>query len=192
MKTTIVSANNQLGSYDEPHKNIIEIKECTVLEFQGNTIPGIIRVISEDCIGEGVQSYYTWTCELMSKCKLITLTQNWKTGRWLISRTWNEVAKELREKGFTAPAKNIVRKLFPMTAEVLDNEEIVWKSNTFEDIFTFLKDEAQFREDEAQIFQQGRTQNKSNLLILKNMKNQEKLEFLRNQNPKIYKDELKY
>ena len=117
-----INFNDQYDERGPLHKNIIEIKKKSVIEFQEKTIPGVVRVLSRKFYDDDYCFYNTWKCALEPGCKAIIWSKNHYTNKWLSSETWLAATFELELLGFSTPAKMIVRKFFPEIAKEFDKE----------------------------------------------------------------------
>ena len=184
-----VILDDQLSRRSRHHKNIIEIQGQSILEFNGETIPGVIRVSSKDYTQNGKRSYYTWVCYLEPECKVIILTESWGTGQWIVSQTWEAVTDELKERGFLAPARIIIEKLFPKKAKLFDEEDAFWARYTSKEILDLLKEEAQLRTEEQSLLAEAKKQGEIIALIRSNANRRKRLDSLKGQ--KLSFNELK-
>lgn len=127
-----INFNDRRNSYGQKHKNIIEIKEKDVVEFKGKSIPGVVQVLSKDFCKDGNWSYSTWKCDLEDGCKAIVWHKDFKTNKWLLSKTWLVAIVELQMLGFSASTKLIIRKIFPGIAKSFDKKDAQYSSSTKE------------------------------------------------------------
>lgn len=141
MKT--IKCDDQLGSRGRSKKNLLVVAHQGVVEFKGSSIPPVCRVIKDTFTKNGKWSHSTWEVELTEDAFMVTIQQDFGTGQWFTSPTWQGVLQEFRkllpaEVRSTLTDEQIrpaIRCIFPKVAEKLDLEDVAW---TNEDVFQQL------------------------------------------------------
>lgn len=78
--------DNQLGSRDLSHLNLLlaTVNDQQLLfQFEGKSIPGVCRVVSEEYTKNGKWSHTTWSVELAPGITGFAFSQDWGTGKYL-------------------------------------------------------------------------------------------------------------
>lgn len=94
--------NDKLGSRSLKHLNLLiasDGDENTVIcQFQGKSIPGIVKMVRADFTKNGKWSHNTWTVEPADGVQCATISQDWETGKWLNSLAWIQAVDEFKKK----------------------------------------------------------------------------------------------
>ncbi|NCC41917.1 MAG: hypothetical protein EOM21_21405, partial [Gammaproteobacteria bacterium] len=95
----VITLNNQLGPRSLSHLNLLLARvgeKDLIVEFRGESIPGVARVVKEDYTENGKWSHSTWQVELAEGIAGFTFSQDWETGRYL-ERTWGATFERFRQ-----------------------------------------------------------------------------------------------
>ncbi|MGI9211352.1 MAG: hypothetical protein ACR2HF_02670 [Methylococcaceae bacterium] len=129
-----ITVNDEIGHRGRRHMNVL-VASNGILPFKGNAIPGAVRVEEERFDKRGNWSASYWELELAEGIRMETLSQDWDTGEWIISKTWQTACAELREK-LKAPdlqdeaVKAFIRaELPPAVSLALDQEDVMWAAS---------------------------------------------------------------
>lgn len=94
--------NDKLGSRSLKHLNLLIARDgdgnTVVCQFQGKSIPGIVKMVSADFTKNGKWSHNTWTVEPADGVQCATISQDWETGKWLNSLAWSQAVDEFKKK----------------------------------------------------------------------------------------------
>jgi hypothetical protein len=135
MKT--VKINNRQGSRDCQQVQILLVAGRGIVQFKGESIAPVCRVIGTDHTKDGKWSHTTWTVELAEDCQIISYFQNAGTGKFFYSQGWDGAIVELmkRFEGGITPADHgltrdqvvsAIRAIFPRSAAAIDAAEKSW------------------------------------------------------------------
>ena len=171
------------------HLNIIEAPGKLVILFDGVTIPGIIRVVSENYIQKYNDFYPSWEVYLENGFNHIIWEQDLETGQWLTSTIWETADIEVKNHGFLTPTKKVIRTLFPNIAIELDQEEKIWKSYSTNKCLKLLIEKQAILNDEVQLLSKIKGQEELKNIEKENIERREKFELIKNQ--KLSFEELK-
>jgi len=99
-----------------------------IFEFTGREVAGAVRILKDEYEKNGKWSYSTWTVELADDIESFTWSQDWETGRYFVSRTWETGMAEARAKAgditLTDEAlERFIRARLPKAAEIFDAAE---------------------------------------------------------------------
>lgn len=164
------------------YKNIIEINKKYVYEFKGESIPGVIRVLSKDSAND----WEEWSCVMAPNCKAIIWHTDVETGKWLNSKTWATAVEELKKIGFSAPPKTIVRRIFPNIAKCFDEVDFSAPSKKLLDL---LEEEVRLNKEVNLLLQKARRREEEEKLQKRNDAIKKELENLKKS--KLSVEELK-
>lgn len=67
-------------------------------QFTGQTIPGVVTILSETYHQNGKWSHSTYQVEGGEDVLLFSISQDWGTGLWLTSNTWELAINEFKDK----------------------------------------------------------------------------------------------
>ncbi len=94
--------NDKLGSRSLKHLNLLIARDgdenTVICQFQGKSIPGIVRMVRADFTKNGKWSHNTWTVDPAPGVFCATISQDWETGKWLNSLTWKSAIEEFKDK----------------------------------------------------------------------------------------------
>lgn len=94
--------NDKLGSRSLKHINVLIASDgdenTVIFQFQGKSIPGIVKMVRADFTKNGKWSHNTWTVEPADGVQCATISQDWETGKWLNSMAWSQAVDEFKKK----------------------------------------------------------------------------------------------
>ena len=126
----MVKFNDKLGHRGLYHKNVLAVVTAGIfVEFAGETIPGVVRVVRSDYSKNGKWSHSTWDCELAEGIVATVHPQDWETGEYFNSATWPlAIAEFLRRfpdlsgPTWEAAVERFIRATYARSASRLDAE----------------------------------------------------------------------
>ena len=148
-----VKFNDGIGSRDLRHRNLVVIPGQGIVEFVGENIAPVVRVLKEEYEKNGRWSKTTWTVELNGALPFV-FSQNWETGKYHNARTVSQAVADFSAKlpdGHNLSDRQVEQALWalwPQTMTVLAKAE---QSFLNQDQLTALLDAQQ----EAVAAQQG-------------------------------------
>ena len=116
--------NNAMGSRGIRHKNLVVAPGQGIVEFTGESISPVVRVLATGYEKNGKWSYSSWTVELTG-VSVLEWTQDWGTGSWFKSNGLKGAVEELTAAlpeghGLSAAqVKRALRAIWPKTAATL-------------------------------------------------------------------------
>lgn len=125
-----VTVDDKLGNRSRRHINLLICPEG-IVNFTGKSIPPTIRVLKEQYVKNGKWSHNTYSVEIDQNHELLKFSQDWETGNWFTSKTWDEAINEFDRKLGGHPRKmglsdelleDVIRKLFPKFSAEMDSE----------------------------------------------------------------------
>lgn len=128
-----------IASRGREHLNLVLIPGERIQEFQGESIPPAVRVLSTSYTKNGKWSHTTWKIWVDEDCCVLEFSQDWGTGRYFPTETWPEsvahLNRELKgkptEMGITpGMLEEFIRIRFPKVASRLDEAEAAWNAAT--------------------------------------------------------------
>ena len=123
----IFTIDNSLLSRGRRKVNLVVIPGKGILPFSGETIPGVLRVLRENYTKNGKWSHTTWEVETSEGIRVITHSQDFGTGQWLCSKTWNSAIKEFQDSiagSDPAHIERFIRATWPELAAELDSADM--------------------------------------------------------------------
>lgn len=103
--------------------------------FTGKSIPQSVRVLKEQYEQNGKWSHTEWELLVEEGNEVVKLMQDFGTGEWLVSKTWEKAIEEVRSKFKVIGAqinerliKAFIVKTFPSIAQELTDEEMQYHS----------------------------------------------------------------
>lgn len=118
--------DNSLLSRGRRKANLVIIPGKGILLFTGETIPGVLRVLRETYTKNGKWSHTTWEVETTGEVRIVTHNQDFGTGQWLCSKTWDSAVKEFQDSlagSDPAHIERFIRATWPNLAEQLDSAD---------------------------------------------------------------------
>jgi hypothetical protein len=130
--TTTIKLNDKRGSRDIMHINII-VFDGALVQFKGESIPPVARVVNESFDKNGKWSATTWVVELIEGAEAFAFAQDWGTGQWFTGKTWAEAVTRIRNAGCPDSVANeaivrFIRSNFPKAASELDKADTAWQN----------------------------------------------------------------
>jgi len=133
MKTT--TCNDSIGSRSIQHINVLVVRGQGLVQFKGESIPPVARVVRTEYTKNGKWSHTTWSVELADEASIVTFSQDWGIGKYFPVATWQEAINRVREAdrvamdGVTDPMiERFIRSTFPKVAADLDKADAEWTS----------------------------------------------------------------
>ena len=120
--------NDRIGSRGIHHKNLVVAPKQGIVEFTGDSIPPVLRVLSKEYEKAGKWSHSTWTVE-MTGATIIEWSQDWGTGAWFKARGLKGAVEDLTaalpEGHGLAPSQvaRAIRAIWPKTSHTLAEED---------------------------------------------------------------------
>ena len=136
MKT--VSVNDKLGHRARRHTNLLLCPNLGIVEYKGESIPPVARVVSKSYIRNGRWSHWTWETELQDDFELLPFSQDWETGKYFNEGTWAEAVKRLDNELEGWPTKlrisaaqleMAIRAIWPEAAAEIDAAEAAFSDS---------------------------------------------------------------
>lgn len=94
--------NDKLGSRSLKHINLLIASDgdenAVIWQFQGKSIPGIVKVVREDSTKNGKWSHTNWTVDPADGVQCATISQDWETSKWLNSLAWSQAIEEFKKE----------------------------------------------------------------------------------------------
>lgn len=145
-------ADDGIGQRERRHINFL-VRADGVVKFDGKDIPPSARILKETYKKNGKWSCTTYEVECQDGVILAPFVQDWETGQWLTSKTWDEALKEFRtrlkqrlssseecraivDKLTDASVENAIRAYLPKSAQAIDALVKSWE--TAPDLFAEL------------------------------------------------------
>ncbi len=129
-----IRIDDQLGRRGRKQKILVFIPNKGILEFKGESIPPVLRVISEEYSQNEKWSCFVWTLYVEEEVQVKSFFQDWGVEIYFPEKTWNAVYWRIwdffkTDEVFLSKAQiqNAIREIFPETAQRLDEEEIKFK-----------------------------------------------------------------
>ena len=120
--------NDRMGSRGILHKNLVVAPGQGIVEFRGESISPVLRVVSKEYEKNGKWSHSTWTVE-MSGATLLEWYQDWGTGEWFKARGLKGAVEEMTAAlpeghGLTSDqVERAIRHIWPKTSAALAAED---------------------------------------------------------------------
>jgi len=131
-----IKINDRLGSRDTHHINIVAFGDA-LIEFGGQSLPPAVRLVSIRFEKNGKWSYDEWTVEVHDDAEVFILTQDWGTGVWFPTATWDATVQRVRDAAkdglpgvSDASIVRFIRAKFAKVAANLDTEAATWADST--------------------------------------------------------------
>lgn len=132
MKTQ--TANDGIGSRRIRHINLLAVAGQGIVQFTGQSIAPVLRVIKTTAEGGGKWHKNIWTCEVQDGAELFSFSQDWEMGTWFTSSTWDGAITELRRAIPETVRDTLtddmivrcIRATLPKPAATLDAAEQAW------------------------------------------------------------------
>ena len=141
-----------IGQRERRHLNLL-IRADGVIKFDGKDVPPVARVLTESYKKNGKWSCTIYVVECQDGVVLAPFVQDWETGQWLTSKTWDEAFKEFRarlkqrlssseecrrivDELTDTAVENAIRAYLPNTAKGIDALVTSWE--TAPDLFAEL------------------------------------------------------
>ncbi len=86
-----IKVNNGIAHRGIKHINLVVCNyndQQLVFKFGGVTVPGAVTVLKENYSKNGKWSYTEWEVEPCEGATILTISQDWETGKWLNSLEW--------------------------------------------------------------------------------------------------------
>jgi len=123
--------DDKLSHRRREHINLLVLKGQGIVEFCGESIPPVLRVIRKGSVRNGKWSHNWWEVEIDdSQAIPIVFSQEWETGEYFTSCTWSDAISLLGEivqsdeNSITdAMLETFIRARFPKDADRFDEEE---------------------------------------------------------------------
>lgn len=93
-----VQFNDGIGSRDLRHRNLLVIPGQGIVEFLGENIAPVVRVLKEEFEKNGRWSKTTWTVELLGGALPFVFSQDWETGKYHNARTVDQAVADFSAK----------------------------------------------------------------------------------------------
>jgi hypothetical protein len=131
-----IKINDRLGSRDILHVNIVAFGDA-LIEFGGQSLPPAVRLISTKFEKNGKWSFNEWTVEVHPEAEVFALTQDWGTGVWFPTATWDAAVQRVRDAtkdglpGVSdAAIVRFIRAKWIKAAANLDTEAATWADSS--------------------------------------------------------------
>ena len=139
---TTIKINDRIGSRNIHHRNLLVAPKQGIVEFQGDSISPVLRVVSKEYEKNGKWSHYTWTVEMSAGATILEWYQDWGTGAWFKARglagAVEELTAALPEGHGLNPTQveRAIRAIWPKTSSALAEEDAAFMSagNQFGDL----------------------------------------------------------
>lgn len=139
----VVVFTNGVSSRQRRHKNLVICPGQGIIEFVGKDISPAVRVLNTDYTKNGGWSHSTWTVELAEGFMPCVYGQDWETGQWFTTQTWEGAVASFRNKMAYGQAEAMkdfqitdeqiirgIRAIFPESAATLDKLERSFADST--------------------------------------------------------------
>ena len=126
--------NDRMGSRGILHKNLVVAPGQGIVEFRGESISPVLRVMSKEYEKGGKWSHSTWTVELREGATILEWHQDWGTGSWFKSQGLTGAVEELSAalpEGHglnSAQVERAIRSIWPKTSSALAAEDAAFTS----------------------------------------------------------------
>jgi hypothetical protein len=122
----MITFNNGIGHRGRKHINLL-CHDQIILKFEGKSIPGVVRVLSENYTKQGKWSQSRWEIELAPGFTAFEHHQDWESGDWFPARTWDRLVEDFNSTSGLSLAREVVERYVraehPEVATALDDEE---------------------------------------------------------------------
>lgn len=98
---TKITMNDRLHSRGRRHQNVFAAPAgdgAVLIQFTGESIPGVATIASEKFTKDGKWSHTTWTVDLADNVRWFQWDQDFGTGEYLTSKTWETAIEEVRRE----------------------------------------------------------------------------------------------
>jgi len=164
---TIYTINNGIGSRNRRHMNLIIAPGEGIVAFTGQSISPACKVLSEDFNQNGKWSATTWKVEVYAPYRLVTISQDWGMGTYLVAKDWPSAVAELKKSlADDVPDEAIVRFIratLPKAALQLDQAEQDWQSgiNGIHDLLIAQEELMQVNNEKAKVLQEAEVRDRT-------------------------------
>lgn len=130
MNNATIRINNKLASRGCQHLNLIvaQLGDTQVIfEFKGESIPGLLQVVSTAYTRDGKWSHYDWFVEAQEGVGFFKFSQDWGSGTYIPESRWAEARENFRRQATPLSLENdaidrFIRARLPDAACRLDTE----------------------------------------------------------------------
>jgi len=113
-----------IGSRERRHINLLLMStidgEEVVVEFNGESIPGVCQVLASNFHKNGKWSKNTWKVRIPDAVNDLIWCQDFGTGQYINESTWDEFFEKFPVKGYENALERFVRIRLPKAAERMD------------------------------------------------------------------------
>lgn len=136
----IKKISDQIGNRGRAQMRLLLVPGAGIVEFTGESIAPVCRVLSQSFEKNGKWSATTWEVELADGCQLVSYFQDFGTGEYFTSVTWSGAVAELLRQfsGGSTPADHgltasqvewAIRAIFPRSSAAIDAAEKSWTAS---------------------------------------------------------------